>query len=204
MSASDSGGLLPSFAAFPLLTKNVDLAINGSAAINLFGFIVGSADFDFTSRTVDVDLLGNGFSQVEKDLQDATLLTIGLTNLNLFVGVGASLSPSGTPVTTGAIGFAVSSGTLGLAIIKANPTKIAGDNRTYLATTASIGQAAFVGLPSDISIKAADISVNINRASGNVPLTTQLAPALDWTKAVDLDGNGTYGDAVIAGAGRSR
>ena len=201
--ANDPGNLIPGFSAE--LTNTVALQIKGSAALDLFGFVVGSADFDFASRTVDVDQNANGiFSAAEKDLDDATLLTIGLSNLNLFVGVGASLSPSNTLVTTDAIGFAVTGGSLGLAIVKANPAKIPGDNRSYIATSAAISQAQFVGLPADISIKAADISVDINRASGVVPLTTQVPAALDWTKAIDLGGDAPAGgafvpEAVVAG-----
>jgi ClpP class serine protease len=198
--ASDIDGLLPDFSSFSSLTKDVAAAIEGSAVLDLFGIIVGSADFDFSSRTVDVDQNANGvFSLAEKDLQDATLLTIGLSNLNLFVGVGASLDPSGLPITAGAIGFSVTDGSLGLAIIRANATAIAGDNRSYMATTASLGKASFVGLPSDISIVAADISVDINRASGTIPLlaTAQVPSALDWTAALDLDDDGQFGEALV-------
>src|SRR5204863_3182068 len=100
------GGLLPAFSAD--LISSAALQIKGDAALDLFGFVVGSASFDFATRTVDVNQNANGaFSTNDLDLDDATLLTIGLTNVNLFVGVGASLSPSNTLVTTGAIGFAV-------------------------------------------------------------------------------------------------
>jgi hypothetical protein len=195
---NDPANLIPALT----LTSAQELQVNGTAAIDLFGFVVGSGDFQLDSQTVDVDQNGNGvFSLAEKDLQDATLFRIGLSNLNLFVGVGASLGPTGIPLTANAIGFSITSGSLGVAIVKANPEMTAGDNRTYIATTASVGQAAFVGLPSDISIKAADISIDINRASGNVPLATpvRVATPLDWTKAIDLDGNGTFGDTVTAG-----
>jgi hypothetical protein len=125
------------------IDRALDIHADGSVALSLLGFVVGSASFSYDTRTVDVDQNANGvFSLAEKDLQDATLLTIGLSNLNLFVGVGASLDPAGVPITTGAIGFSVTDGSLGLAIIRANATAIAGDNRSYMATTASLGKAS--------------------------------------------------------------
>jgi hypothetical protein len=193
--ATDTGSLLPAFSSD--LVSSAALQIKGSAALDLFGFVVGSADFDFASRTVDVNQNANGaFSTNDLDLDDATLLTIGLTNVNLFVGVGASLSPTNTLVTTGAIGFAVSGGNLGLAIVKANPTKIPGDNRTYIATRAFLGQA---GRSSGCRRHQHQGRRNFG---GHQPglrsgAAHHLAPAaLDWTKALDLDGDGLFGEAV--------
>jgi hypothetical protein len=185
------------------IDRALDIHADGSVALSLLGFVVGSASFSYDTRTVNVDQNANGvFSLAEKDLKDATLLTIGLSNLNLFVGAGASLGANGVPVTTGAIGFSVQSGELGIAIIQANASAIAGDNRSYLATSASIGLAQFVGLPSDISIRAADISVDINRSSGTVPQAApaRAPPALDWTQAIDTDGDGVFADSVTAGS----
>ncbi|PYO11795.1 MAG: hypothetical protein DMD31_17845, partial [Gemmatimonadetes bacterium] len=169
---TDTNHFLPQI---PGLTRTVELAISGSAAIDLFGVVVGTAGFGFASRTVDVDQNANGvFSLTERDLDDATLLTIDLT-----------------------IGFEVSGGHIALAIIRANPNSIAGDNRSYVATTSSLDDAEFIGLPSGLQIHASDIAVQINRASGVVPLSSPAAaPApLDWTKAIDLDGDHHFGHA---------
>ena len=131
-SAQRQRGHPAEFAAYPKLTKDVALAIDGRAAIDLFGFIVGSAD----ARTSKPHRQRRPERQRRvlagrNDLGDATLLNIGLTNLNLFVGVGGSWeptacrSPAGRPAS-------VSAGSLGLAIVKANPVPSP-------ATTAPIG-----------------------------------------------------------------
>ena len=147
---TDTNHFLPQI---PRLTRTVQLAISGSAAIDLFGVVVGTAGFGFASRTVDVDQNANGvFSLTERDLDDATLLTIDLTINQVFVGVGASLDSSNHLVTAGATGFEVSGGHIALAIIRANPNSIAGDNRSYVATTSSLDDAEFIGLPSGLQL----------------------------------------------------
>ena len=184
------------------ITSAQELHVVGSASLNILDMVVGRADISFDTQTVNVDQNGNGvFSLVDKDLKDATLMTIGLSNLSAFVGVGGSLDSSRALVVTDAIGFSVTGGSLGLAIIKANAVSIPGDNRSYIATTALIQQASFVGLPSDISIRAADISVDINNASGTVPLSApaQLPAAIDWIRALDLNGDGQFNDSIAVG-----
>ena len=52
--------------------------------------------------------------------------------------------------TTTATGFSVTEGSLGLALIMANPEQLVGDNRSYLAITSHLGSAKLVGLPSDM------------------------------------------------------
>src|SRR5206468_2900557 len=112
----------------------------GSVVLNVLdGLVVGTASFSFTRQTVDVDLTGDGtVSVAQKDLDDATLLTVGLTNLNLFLGVGGRLDNHNntnpmddTLDTTAGVGLQITNGSLALGIIKANPLKIAGDNRSY-------------------------------------------------------------------------
>jgi hypothetical protein len=95
--SNDPGNLIPALT----LGSAVEFQVSASASVNLFGLVVGSADFEMVSRTVNVDQNGNGiFSLAEKDLQDATLLSIGLSNVNLDIG-------------SGGVGFQVTSGSLG-------------------------------------------------------------------------------------------
>jgi hypothetical protein len=203
LDANDPDQRIPAFDA--RLTHTVSILVEAQVAIDLFGFVVGTGSFSMTRETVDVDQNSNGvFSSTERDLQDATLLLITITGLDAFVGVGARLEGS-TVVTTGATGFSVTGGTIGIALIKANPDTIPGDNRSYLATTSSLREATFAGLPAGIDIKAADIAVEINRASGTVPLSApaQAPAALNWNSAVG-EANGTaFTPRAVNVAGRA-
>ncbi|MCH7727585.1 MAG: HRDC domain-containing protein, partial [Planctomycetes bacterium] len=89
------------------------------------------------------------------DLDDASLLLVTLTGVDLFVGVGGSLDDKGTPEifsddgisTSDAIGFVVADAGLELAIIKPGLAAIqAGDTRSFTGLEVTIGQAALVGL----------------------------------------------------------
>jgi hypothetical protein len=101
--------------------------------------------------------------------------------------------------TSKGTGFAITGGSLGLALILANPDSLTGDNREYLALTAQVGAATMLGLPSDIVINASNISVGINRAYGTVPgsgTPGTATPALDWATDLDINQDGTTGDKV--------
>ena len=195
--ATDSEGILPTFPAG--LTKDVALVISADVTVNLFGFVVGSAGLTMSRTTVDVDANGNGvFSpSTDKDLEDATMLSIGLTITDVFVGIGADLDDTDTLVVPDdAIGFRVSEGEIGFVSIKANQTIIPGDTRSYSAISSTLGQAAFEGIPG-IDISANNVKVEVNSATGVVPGTTTPAEAINWTTSV---GEGDAGDGSFTAA----
>ncbi len=83
--ATATGSLLPGFSAG--LTSNVDLRIAGQASVDIFGFVVGLADFTMVQGTTNVTT-GNTAIGTGGTLTNAAVMGVTLTNLNLFAGVG--------------------------------------------------------------------------------------------------------------------
>ena len=113
-----SGVALPDFN--DALTNSVDLRAEGNVAFSAVDFLIGTGGFLLVNRTVDVDVDGGGISDPtgnpnSLDLKDAPMLLLSLNEVDIFVGVGASLDDNNTPdtfaddeiVTTDAIGFSV-------------------------------------------------------------------------------------------------
>ena len=104
-------------------------------------------------------------------------MSISLTGLNAFAGVGGSLSSqssSATVVTTGAVGFNITGGNVAVAIVK--PGGLAVGNRTsYTGLELSLSAAQFVGV--DGLVFVANGSALINKATD--------AAGLDSTKRVN-------------------
>ena len=126
--------------------------------LNIFDFITGSANFSVTRRLVDVDLDGDEDGETGAQLDDAGLLTIGLSNLTLSVGVPG-------------IGLTVSGGNLGIATIN----EVGGQARVWTAVSANA---------INVTLTLPGITASVN----NVTLAVGSGPAdLDWTKAIDLD-----------------
>ncbi|UCF42574.1 MAG: hypothetical protein JSV99_08215, partial [Planctomycetota bacterium] len=160
------------------------LAISGSLELSLMEFVMGNASFAFATRTIDVDLNGDE----SFDLLSASLMTIGLSDGNLFIGLSGE--DDGTAGT--GVGFEITGAQLSLALIKPSQTDIdGGDGRSYLAVKASLGTATLLGI-SDFDADADDLILKINQASGSNGVDD--AVALDWTKAFDLNGNDIFGE----------
>ena len=105
----DPGEALPTPTFLPVTLRGAQTAVAGTLQnLNIFDFVTGGANFAMQSQTVDVDLDGNGDTSGEQ-LNDATLLTIALDELNLSIGAGGA-------------GLAVTSGRLGIAILTAPTT----------------------------------------------------------------------------------
>ncbi|MDX6411751.1 MAG: hypothetical protein QOE91_1267, partial [Gaiellaceae bacterium] len=103
------------------------------------------------------------------DATGASLALITLTVNDLFVGI------------PGGIGLQVASGTLSIASLKA-------DTRSWVAVSAQLSGGSFVGV-TGLTLTIESLAVSINRGTG--------AAALDWAHSLDLDRNGTFGDAVV-------
>ncbi|MDD2604023.1 MAG: hypothetical protein PHF66_04320, partial [Desulfobacteraceae bacterium] len=158
------------------------------------GFVLAQGSFEIVKRTVDVDVNGDGFSTAagSPDLTDASMMLVSLTGVDLFVGVGGAFSADKSSIETGgAIGFSVGNANLVIGII--TPARNVGastgiDARKWFGLKSFIGSAALVGIDG-LTIKATDLSIEVNRASGNVPVA-----ALNWTTALDLDSDGIFGE----------
>ena len=160
-------------------------SISGGLELVLLDFVRGSASFAIAARTIDVDLDGDE----NFDLLEASLMTIALSDGNLFIGLGGEddgLAGSG-------IGFEVTGAQLCLAFIKPSQADIdAGDGRSYLALKAALGTVSLLGI-SEFDAEADNLILEINQAFGANGAVD--AVALDWTTAFDLDGNETFGEA---------
>lgn len=178
------------------------LQVSGAVVINAFGSALGTASFTMSRQIINAELAGSNSSLGADTLLDnATLLTFSMTNVNLFAGINGAFTydTNGNVTglnTTNATGFAVTGGDLGLALIIANPSQITGDSRIYLAVDGLIGSASLVGLPSGLQVSATNIAFELNQAFGSAPgtgNTTVLASALDWTNDLELNQSGTFG-----------
>ena len=152
-------------------------------------FVSGSAHFNVTEETVSVDLDGDG----KADLTGATLLTVGLTQLNLTVG-----DPAGPHLQ-------ITGGSLVIAALKAP----APDTGTWTAIEGSISGQVTSGqdtcgltnsslslVISGLCLEGSSLTLKVNLASGAYTngATTTNAVALDWTKMLDLNSNGHFGE----------
>ncbi|MHB1243995.1 MAG: hypothetical protein ACYC1P_11455, partial [Gaiellaceae bacterium] len=146
---------------------------SGDISVDIFGFISGRVGFTFETRKVDVDVDGNG----TRDHDDATQTLLTLTVSDVFVGV-----PNG-------VGFRVTGGTLALATLK--PAAPA-DTRSWLALTGTLTGGSFVGV-TGLELTIVRLAVEINKGSNGA----LEIPALNWTTALDLDGNGAFGDGLV-------
>ena len=99
----DPGATLSPPVLMPITSRGEKLAVAGRLiSLDIFGILGGEADFALQSSVVDVDFDGTG-SGTDR-LLNASLLTFGLTNLSLSVGLGG-------------VGLSISGGSLGIATI---------------------------------------------------------------------------------------
>jgi hypothetical protein len=171
------------------------LTVSGTVELQAFDYVLVTGTLSMSRQAINVDINHDNVT----DLQDASLLTFEISNVNVFVGVGGAFTrDTGGNVTgfdtSNATGFAATGGTLGLALITANRDELAGDTRSYVAMTSQLGTATMLGLPSDIHVSASNIAVEINRASGALNGTP--ATPLNWTQALDLNHDATFGDTL--------
>ena len=170
------------------------LSVSGSLEMQAFDYVLVTGTFSMSRQGINVDINHDNVT----DLQDASLLTFEISNVNVFAGVGGAFTRDSNLNVTGfdtshATGFVATGGTLGLAMITANRVN-AGDTRTYLSLTSKLGTATMLGLPSDIHVSASNIAVEINRASGTLNSTP--ATPLNWKQTLDLNHDGTFGDTL--------
>ncbi|UCE37498.1 MAG: hypothetical protein JSW00_18920 [Thermoplasmata archaeon] len=143
-----------------------DTSYSGSLEnMDILGLISGSASFSVSKEVVDVDLDGNT-GTTDDQYEDATLITFSLSSPMIYVGKSG-------------FGLYITSGELGVASLKDS------GGSSWLAVLAQdIG--GTLTLPS-ISGSLDSLAVKINKGYGG-------ASALNWSLALDLDDDGTYGE----------
>ena len=116
------------------------------------------------------------------------MLSITLTNVNLFAGVGGSLDEHGTLTdvtddtitTAGAIGFAVTSGTVKVAVVR--PAGLGAlDKTSYFGMEVSLAGASLVGVEG-LTFKATG-TVLVNRATDAAGAGA--VERINWATATD-------------------
>ena len=99
---------------------------------------------------------------------------------NLFVGV-----PNGP-------GFSISWGKLSLALLKPNAS--ANDGRSWMAMTATLGNASLTGIDG-LTLSLTGVTAQINRGAGTKTTGGAAAAAINWTTSIDTDAAGTFAGA---------
>ncbi|MEX0330674.1 MAG: LEPR-XLL domain-containing protein, partial [Puniceicoccaceae bacterium] len=173
--------------------------VTADASLDLFGFVVGTATFEITSTVMDVvtgnaSIPGSGGSlsdPVEADvagtLKNASVLTASVSNLNLFGGLGASITTNdATTISddaldlTNAIGFSIIGGTASFALVR--PADVtAGDQRSYLGFEASLAEASLQGITGFDFWASGTFKLNLAKdTSGNI-----ISVRVDWATATN-------------------
>ena len=165
--------------------------------INAYDVLEANAAFDMSSRTVDVDYDDTAGA----DLEDARLL---LLNLELIdpdkVSDDLNGPKRGLVVGTSEFGFAVDSGSLTYALVKADGQTIkpADFDRTYSALIANVNGLTLNGLPEEILIEAHTLNFESNSATGTSPVSPA---ALDWNKMIGQVSEETFTASPITTGG---
>ena len=114
----DPGKTLSPVAPMPITTRGRKLAVAGRlTGLNIFDLISGSADFALQTSVVDDDFDGSGTTTDDR-LDDASLMTFGLSNLSLSVGLGA-------------VGLSITGGSLGIATLTPKAPASGTDERSW-------------------------------------------------------------------------
>ena len=136
-------------------------------ALDAFGFVVGIGSFSLSKQTMLV-------TDDSITAFNADVLSLSLTGVNLFVGVGGALNVAKDDiVTTDAIGFEAT-GDLSLALV--NNTDTLGNNYTGLEI--SNLSASLIGIT--------DLTFDISAAKVQVSQAT-VGDRLDWAAATVTD-----------------
>ncbi|MHB1241813.1 MAG: choice-of-anchor D domain-containing protein, partial [Gaiellaceae bacterium] len=154
-----------------------ELRIEGELTdLNILDLLTGAAGFEIVHDTVDADVDGGG-----KDLDEATLLTIGI-DLDEAPGPETRYLWAGVD----GVGLRLLDGQIRIAAL-APASDL--DDRRWLAVDAD-GISGDVNV-SGITVTATGMNVSFNTASGTG------ATALDWNTAVDLDETASSFDADV-------
>ena len=162
--------------------------VDGTIKLRVLEFLSAQATFSLSRTRVGVDTNLDG-AIGDSDLKDASLVTITLRDTSLFVGANASLEQFGQAADNG-IGFQVTGADLVIATVRSSQT---GDQRAYTAIKASLDTASLEGFEPDLVADASSVLVEVNQATNEEGNKDN---GLDWTRALDLDGDGVPGAAA--------
>ena len=144
--------------SLPIDFNRAELAMSGSlTGLNVFNLIQGSANFALSDTGVNVATGGS-------TLDGATLIQVGLSNIQASVGAGG-------------FGLTVTGGDLGLAIITAPAPATGTDSRYWIAVNGS-GLAASLAL-GGVTASVQSLDLQVDRAGGT-DASNNPAIALDW------------------------
>ncbi len=173
-------------ASMPIEYSGKMLALSGTLTnLNIYNLVQGTASFAISQSTVNATVPGG-------ELTDASLLTVGLSNLQGSAGGGG-------------YGLAVTSGNIGIAVLQPSDAQSPSSNRADWLAVDATNLAAMLNLGTNLSATVDSLTLEINQASGSYRvngITTAAAP-LGWATSLDLNGDGTfggYGDTVNPGA----
>jgi hypothetical protein len=129
--------------------RSIALQINGSAALDVFGAVVGTATFSITQGTQTARHEEHGDWRTGGVLNNASVMSISLSNLNLFAGIVAACSyqrirsnlASRRHCNHRRPGLRITGGSVTMAIVR--PAGLAvGDKTSYLGLEVSLAGAA--------------------------------------------------------------
>ena len=158
---NDPDGRLPAFT----MDGATDLQLSGSMTLDAFGFVLASGSFDLFKGTMTVT---DGTTTVT----DASLLTIELTNVNVFAGVGGAFDGDDSINVDSAIGFSASGLNLSMVIVQDAVTPA----NKYTGLELSLADASLVGI--DGLTFTVTGTVMVNRSPVGVT-------KLDWATATN-------------------
>ncbi|MGZ6715887.1 MAG: hypothetical protein ACXVFG_14140, partial [Gaiellaceae bacterium] len=143
------------------LTTDEVFVAGDLTGLDIAGLVSGSAHFEVKKQTIQVN---------QGSTTSATLLTFGLSNLNLTVG-------------TSSFGLTINAGSIAIAAI--TPT-IGTDTRRWLAVKGTeLG--ASLNLGGLVTATLQHVTVSVNNFSGG-------ATVLNWLTSLNLNGNATFGE----------
>ena len=162
--------------------------LSGHAEVSIAeDFIAGSAGFEISRRTVDVNI---GVNYTNAELTRASLLTIALTDFQAAAGG----DEFGVSVGGGSLAIALLAPKQNKRTTPATPPTDA-QTRRWIAVVGS-GLTATLNGGELLTASLSDVALAINMSSAKEGVTAP--PLLRWDDAFDLDGDGIFGDNGIA------
>ncbi|MCC6232978.1 MAG: hypothetical protein IT580_10060, partial [Verrucomicrobiales bacterium] len=184
--ALNPGEELPGAPDLTLDLATEQIRASGSlTGLDLFGVLSGSADFAIGMDRVDVEVDGiSGFAPGigSGDLEAASLLTMALSIPTAGPGLRFGVNGAGLHVASGSVAIAL-----------VTPADSVADPRRFVALRADdVGVTLTVpGISGSVS--GVSLAWNSGRdATGSIP-------PLNWSEAIDLDSDASFGDVVDPG-----
>ncbi len=155
------------------LTVSTSLSVSGTAFLDIAGYVVATGNFSVTEQS------GLTVNDGTLNLTKASLLVIGLTDVNLFVGTGGVTSfTTGALYQANAVGFSATGVSLTVAVLSQTGTNA----RTWVGLGGSIGSMSAVGGPGDFTLNVLNLSVLDNIAASD-------NSRINWQELAGQSGN---------------